>query len=123
MYERIHLNQKIDGGVFFLNYKENELMWRERVADFNSSGLTKVEWCANNNLKVTALRYWVNKLRDAEKSNNAQEWYQLEIAENKPNNAVDNTIVVHIGNFKVEVAEGFDKTVFISTVRALQEIC
>jgi hypothetical protein len=37
--------------------------WEQIVSDFNSSGLTKTEFCKKNNLIIHNLQYWCDKFK------------------------------------------------------------
>ena len=47
-----------------MNYSENRKVWEERIERYSISGLTQELWCEQENVKVTALRYWLRKLRE-----------------------------------------------------------
>ncbi len=41
-------------------------IWRERVIDANNSGLTKAEWCRQNNIKSKTFYKWQKIIQDEE---------------------------------------------------------
>lgn len=41
-------------------------MWRQRVIECRSSGLTVKQWCENNNIHFKLYCYWQRKVWDAE---------------------------------------------------------
>jgi hypothetical protein len=45
------------------NTAETEALWRERIAQIEASGLTHKDWCAQNHIATTTMRYWRRKLR------------------------------------------------------------
>lgn len=44
---------------------------RQQVSDYRSSGKTATVWCAENNIKVSTLRYWLNKFKHEAKVDDA----------------------------------------------------
>jgi hypothetical protein len=47
--------------VFFMEQSENRMLWEDRIEKQLVSGLTQRQWCNENNLALSAFRYW--KLR------------------------------------------------------------
>ena len=37
-------------------------LWSSRIQDFQESGLTRKEWCCQNQLPLSTLSYWIRKL-------------------------------------------------------------
>lgn len=37
-------------------------LWVLRIDTYRSSGLTAREWCTQNNISMSTLRYWIDKL-------------------------------------------------------------
>jgi hypothetical protein len=42
---------------------ETKALWRERIAELEASGLTHKDWCAQNRIAMTTMRYWRRRLR------------------------------------------------------------
>lgn len=51
--------------MFFIAKKEltKEQIWTTRIEDYHASGLSGREWCRQNHVSFSALRYWVESLR------------------------------------------------------------
>lgn len=50
-----------------MTYEErfnNEQIWKLRIQEYQASGLTQLQWCDKEDIKVSALRYWLRKLRE-----------------------------------------------------------
>lgn len=45
-----------------MKLNENKELWIQRVEEFKLSNLNQTTWCAENNIKVSSLRYWLRKL-------------------------------------------------------------
>jgi hypothetical protein len=77
--------------------------WRNRVADWKESGLTREEYCRRNNLKTSKLVYWGNKL--SEKKAETGGFVQVPM----PGTTRSCPIRIEIGNrYCVEVGKGYD---------------
>jgi hypothetical protein len=46
-----------------------EELWRLRINDYRSCGLTAAEWCSKNQFPVSTLRYWIHRLNKKQHSN------------------------------------------------------
>ena len=53
-------------------------IWKQRLQDLQASGLTQKEWCQQNQIPMTTLRYWKRKFKTSESpSSSAREWMSL----------------------------------------------
>lgn len=43
-------------------------LWRLRINDYRSSGLTALEWSNQNSFSLSALRYWITRLNKKQPS-------------------------------------------------------
>ncbi|MDO4546349.1 MAG: transposase [Bacillota bacterium] len=43
--------------------ENHDELWRERLQELESSGLTQKEWCRQHEVSESTLRYWIRKLR------------------------------------------------------------
>mgnify|MGYP005807144089 CR=1 FL=1 len=40
---------------------QNAIVWRERIEEFQKSGISQRQWCAKHAVKRGALRYWLRR--------------------------------------------------------------
>ena len=87
-------------------------MWRQRVIDCRSSGLTVKQWCEDNNVHYKLYCYWQRKVWDAELNSIAQKEQmpdvpQIQFAEiNLPaptNETGTADIILRCGNWTLEI--------------------
>ena len=64
-------------------------VWEPRVRAYRNSGMTQKQWCAENDIKVRALAYWIKKLRDEEMECDSPEWLRINAQDNSPIAALD----------------------------------
>lgn len=107
-----------------MNYQENKVLWVQRIEDYHTSGLPQVVWCQKQQVKISALRYWLRKLKE-EPSEDTSEWVQLKVVENEKttNSANDAFIKIHVGTFGIEIRKGFDQSVLLDIVKTLSVLC
>lgn len=57
---------------------ERKELWLSRFTDLAESGQTQRQWCMENNIPISTLRYWIRKLRIKEERHElAPKWVQL----------------------------------------------
>lgn len=83
--------------------QKNREEWRRRIGEWEASGLTQVEYCKQNELKISAFLYWRKKF--SEKKSARASFVEVPLS---PINRFS-LIRIEIGNrFCVEVGNGYD---------------
>ncbi|HEX9061432.1 MAG TPA: hypothetical protein VF941_14725 [Clostridia bacterium] len=90
--------------------------WENRIEAYRNSGLTAVNWCIKNNLKISTFKYWVTKL-NKEKNKHEQEWIAVE---NPVNPVAVMPITIRIGSIFIEVPEKFNHETLRSVIKVLE---
>lgn len=57
----------------------NRQIWLLRISEYQQSGLTQDEWCSQNNISVSSLRYWLRRQRDEQNINATPEWLKVNV--------------------------------------------
>jgi hypothetical protein len=94
-------------------------IWKERIADYRSSNLKAQEWCDKNNLPITSLRYWANKVnKEATTSDNLVSEF---IPVTTPGIMINCTapVVIRFGNISVDVSDGCHPDTLRNVLEAL----
>ncbi|MCQ2052260.1 MAG: hypothetical protein MJY74_08685 [Bacteroidaceae bacterium] len=87
-------------------------MWRQRVIECRSSGLTVKQWCEDNNVHYKLYCYWQRQVWDAEvktmvSKEQLPEIPKVQFAEISlpavKNEAGTADVVLHYGNWSVEI--------------------
>lgn len=116
-------------------------MWLDRVVAWRTSGLSAVAFCEGKPFTVAALRGWSSRLGRAGKVERSQRGRRrkgiaqrtaavtfarivsaAEAAEVEASTCTaepDTTLVVTVGDIRIEVARGFDPALLRSVVQAL----
>ena len=55
--------------------EQRDALWRQRLEQLSSSGMTQKAWCRKNGIAESTLRYWIRKLGNENAGQNA--WLQL----------------------------------------------
>lgn len=98
--------------------KINELatMRYSQIEAFRASGQTAAEWCKENDIRISTLRYWITKINRKDKQ--AQQGFIAFTS----SACEPSVLVVKIGSYQIEVAPGFDAATFRETVLLLKSL-
>jgi len=105
---------------FSLNYNENRQMWMTRVASFRESGMSQSQWCKANEVSLTALRYWLRKLKSSSYSEEETETFEF-ASLNVPGTCSAKSITLEVGAVKILLYSDFDETLLLKTIKTLQQ--
>lgn len=101
--------------------EERRQLWRERVAQFRTSGLSGRAWCIENDIKEHQLWYWVKRIEAPSPSTAATQW--LPVAVENEGSTTSSALMLRIGSAVIEVQTGFDRTLLASVVEVLTQQC
>jgi hypothetical protein len=85
--------------------------WADQVAAFKASGQSTTDWCTEQNIKPSQLRYWLRKDKNIQTKTT---WLPLNLDD------TDAPLLVKVGQVTVEVKPGFDPRLLLDVVKALQ---
>lgn len=94
-------------------------IWKERIADYRSSGLKAQEWCNKNNLPISSLRYWICKFnKETIVSRSLVNEFVPVVT---PGIMINSTapIVIRFGNISVDVSDGCHPETLRNVLEAL----
>lgn len=98
--------------------------WETCVAEFRASGQSFPAWCAEHDVNVHTLRYWVQKLKREACTPEREpvQWLSVEV-DGVRRHAITSGLVVRIGDASVEVHPGCDLLLLREVVQALATLC
>jgi hypothetical protein len=89
------------------------------------SGLSMKVWCSQNNIKLSAFKYWDNKFKKAEKTDTG--WTELRVQPDEEYSppVLQNIapIILHVKEFSIRIPVGFDKETLAGVISVLQRPC
>lgn len=92
---------------------------RQQVSDYRSSGKTTVAWCAENNIKVSTLRYWLNKFKSEATVDDGQEVF---IELKQQGSASETPLILKIGAVSIELYPGFKSETLREAIAAIRSL-
>lgn len=111
------------GGISFLKLDENREIWIKRVNDFEAGKLPQTTWAKNNNVNVSALKYWLKNLNTIQVicSDNPPtelEFANVSIAGELPSSSV----VLEVNNIKLSIKDDYDEMLLLKVIKTLRKI-
>ena len=94
---------------------ETETKWVERVREWKASGKEAEDFVTGRGFKASTLRFWASRLHGRRKAPAAEREPQVRMARV----TVGASLCVVIGAARIEVREGFDRTVLRELVETL----
>jgi hypothetical protein len=103
-----------------MTFAKRRKLWRARVSEYESSGLSIHEWCKRAGIRVDHLRYWLRKFDEADVG---QLWASVElVGEGKPG-LFAGGITVRIGSASIDVQSGFDHCLLSEVLAVVSATC
>ena len=100
---------------------ELHLFRRQQIEDYRNSGQTAETWCDGNAMKVSTLRYWLRRIKDADQPEPEQAWATMKLID-KATTAKSTPVMIRVNNFEICLYPGFEPDVLASVIRTLQGI-
>jgi hypothetical protein len=100
--------------------------WAARVQDYKSSGLTMAAWCATNHFTKDQLKYWLyksKKITSGPPSIPSTRFIPLTVTNEIETLYSASSLVVHIGQARIELRAGFDPQLLREVVQVLGMPC
>jgi len=82
-------------------------LWKDRVSEYKSSGLTMRKWCEENELKLHQLQYWVRKFKNED--HQGVKWLPVHVPV-KSESEDNQTIIINVGHYAVELNDDFKES-------------
>jgi len=105
--------------------KERAEYWQHHADVFKESGLTRKEYCQNNQIKLYQLDYWRRKLKESQANGNLdtrKDWVPLQIHEDHGTDK-GSGIRLCIGRMSIEVEPGFNAELLSEVLRVVSTAC
>ena len=94
---------------------------RQQIEDYRNSSQSAETWCEANAMKVSTLRYWLRRIKDADQPVPEQAWATMKLID-KATTAKSTPVMIRVNNFEICPHPGFEPDVLASVIRTLQGI-
>lgn len=105
------------GGTYMSN--NNKGLWQTRINDYRASNKSGRQWCNENNIPYSSLKYWITKFNkeQAAESLISPEFVPIstEDIENRPSSS---SITIRFGKVSIDIAEDCRP----STIKTILEV-
>jgi hypothetical protein len=91
--------------------------WRQQIEEMKASGLTRKAFCEKNQIKLSTLDYWRQKLSAPEEKNETG-WIPIKIADDSSSG-----IEMRVGRITIAVKPGFDRTLLMELLQTISAPC
>lgn len=99
---------------------ESSHIWKSRIADYRSSGLSISKWCAAHQVNRHQFYYWKRKLTNSVYT--APQWVTVTV-DPQPADKNEPSLLVKVGSAVIEVKPGYNRALLSDVVRTLQTLC
>jgi hypothetical protein len=101
-----------------MTHVERYELWKIRISDYQSSGLSVSKWCEHHQLNVHTMKYWLQKFRTNNQmvTEPATQWFSINV--NATNESA--SLLLFVRDVRVEVFPGFDPSLLCDVVRVLK---
>ena len=101
--------------------KKGDAYWKSHIEKFQSSSLSKAEYCRKNDLVYSAFLYWNSKFKSSDISEGVQ---LVELSKQGSSNPVSFPVWpclrVWVGEICIEIGEGFSTELFGQVIDVLR---
>jgi len=102
-----------------MTHAERNELWKNRISDYQNSGLTMRNWCHQHQMNFHTFKYWLQKIQTNNQPTTVSDsqWFALDL-----NRQVASTpaIQLFVGGVHVEVSKGFDPQLLCEIIHALK---
>jgi hypothetical protein len=91
--------------------------WQQQIEAFRASGLSRKEYCEQNQIKISTLDYWRQKFSSPEEKKESG-WIPIKIAE-ESSSGID----LRVGRITIAVKPGFDQALLTELLQTISAIC
>lgn len=98
--------------------------WKERIKDYQESGLSMTKWCEKNGNKLHQLQYWLKRYGNISKSKEeSTKWVSVDLDSKENISMKDDSIKLKIRECEIEIKSGFDVDSLKKVVSVVNELC
>ncbi|WP_240421291.1 IS66 family insertion sequence element accessory protein TnpA [Paenibacillus periandrae] len=95
-------------------------VWTKRIIAYQTSGQTMKAWCAEQELTVHQLKYWLYKDQKQTQAGSATTFRPVAVARQSP---TTESLQIQVGVARIDVRLGFEPGLLRDVVAALTPLC
>jgi hypothetical protein len=112
----------MNGGNFMKASEETTAYWKQQVQTFQESGLSRIAYCEQNQIKIFRLDYWRHKFSKPEETHSGSGWIPVRIKESAGQEKSCG-ICLKVGRVEIEITRGFDREVLAEVLGVIAPAC
>lgn len=101
--------------------------WTNIIQSCQTSGMTVVSWCSQNNINIKSYYYWLRKLRalacETETLPVVKKEQAIVPLSIKPANMTSAVITIHMSAASIDIRQGTSRETIEAVLSALKAIC
>ena len=87
------------------------------VSDFKKSGLSKVQWCQNNNIPVSTFNGWI--FPNNQKTKEKCKFVEINIPTNETNTIKTESISIEYKDFRINIPQNIDSATLLEILKGI----
>ena len=101
-----------------MTHVERNELWKMRILDYQTSGLTVHQFSEHHQLNIHTMKYWIHKFRTNTQTvfEPTSQWLTIDLNES----STPRSLHLFVGDVRIEVSSGFDSHLLCDVVRALK---
>ena len=110
-----------------MNNEEKRAMWHERIESYKARQGSAEDWCIENNIPLSTLRYWVTKLnKEHQEDTEPTQWLPVEVENSSEkshhgSNPNSTGVRIDIGNASIHISSDFDPESLETVIKVLKK--
>ena len=103
-------------------------LWHQHIHAYQQSGLTQTAYCKEHKISVKTFSNWLMKTRrenqaQAGSGSGTQQWVSLPVPQPVASTNSEVCLRVRVGDYHLEIPQGFDQQTVAGVLRLIKELC
>ena len=99
------------------NNKRTKEEKQKLVSEFKKSGLSKVQWCQNNNIPVSTFNGWI--FPKNQKAKEKCKFVEINIPTNETNTIKTESISIEYKDFRINIPQNIDSATLLEILKGI----
>ena len=102
--------------------EETTAYWKQQVQKFQESGLSRIAYCEQNQIKTFRFDYWRHKFSEPKERRSRSAWIPVRIKEDAGQERPCG-ICLKVGRVEIEITRGFDQELLAEVLGVIAPAC